>query len=96
LLGSGGYVFAKLTGEEQNKSNLGVSEIFLGQVGRLNEDRFLRYYCNKCQREYKGSPKINYENPSEELGEDVILVERGEYKCNSCSNTLAQYRKFNK
>jgi hypothetical protein len=61
LLGSGGYVFAKLTDEEQNKSNLGVSEIFLGQVGRLNEDRFLRYssaviyrksltiYVNRCE-----------------------------------------------
>jgi hypothetical protein len=44
-----------------------------------------RYYCNKCQREYQGSPKINYENPSEELGEDVILVERGEYKSYTCN-----------
>jgi hypothetical protein len=92
LLGSGGYVFAKLADEEQNKSNLGVSEIFLGQAGRLKEDRFLRYYCNKCQREYQRFPKIDYENPNEELGDDVILVEREEYKC----NTLAQYRKFNK
>jgi hypothetical protein len=77
-------------------NSIGVSEIFLGQVGRLNEDRFLRYYCNKCQREYKGSPKVEYETPNEELGEDVILVERGEYKCNTCNNILAQYRKFNK
>ena len=96
LLGSGGYAFAKLTDEEQNKSNLGVSEIFLSQVGRLNEDRFLRYYCNKCQKEYQGSPKIEYKTPNEELGEDVILIERGEYKCNTCNNTLAQYCKFNK
>lgn len=99
FLGSGGYVFAKLIDEGQSKSNLGVSEIseiFLGQVGRLNEDRFVRYYCNKCQREYQVSPKIDYENAKEELGEDVILVEKGEYKCNTCNNTLAQYRKFNK
>jgi hypothetical protein len=41
LLGSGGYVFAKLADKEQNKSNLGVTEIFLGPVGRLNEDRFV-------------------------------------------------------
>jgi hypothetical protein len=55
LLGSGGYVFAKLTDEGQKKSNLGVSEIFLGQVERLNKDRFIRYYCNKCQRESRFS-----------------------------------------
>ena len=79
LLGSGGYAFAKLTDEEQKKSNLGVSEIFLGQVGRLNEDRFLRYYCNKCLKEYQGSPKIAYENPNWELGDDVILLEKGEW-----------------
>ena len=96
LLGSGGYGFAKLTDEEQKRLDLGVSEIFLGQVGRLNEDRFLRYYCNKCLREYEGSPKIDYENPNEELGDEVILLEKGEYKCNTCNNTLAQYRKFNR
>lgn len=73
LLGSGGYAFAKLTDEEQKKSNVGVSEIFLGQVGRLNEDRFLRYYCNKCLKEYQGSPKIAYENPNGELAICVIV-----------------------
>jgi hypothetical protein len=40
LLGSGGYAFAKLTEQEEIKASLGVPQIFLGNVGRLNEDRF--------------------------------------------------------
>jgi len=39
LLGSGGYAFAKLT---VLRASLGVPQIFLGNVGRLNEDRFQR------------------------------------------------------
>src|ERR671921_1820603 len=95
LRGSGGYVLANVTDEEQKKGNLGGPELFLAGVGRLNEDRFSKYYCNKCEKEYEGSPAINYENPNEELGEDVILIEKGEYKCSSCNNIIAQYRKFN-
>jgi hypothetical protein len=52
LLGSGGYAFAKLTEQEEIKASLGVPQIFLGNVGRLNEARFTRYYCNKCKRIY--------------------------------------------
>jgi sporulation protein YlmC with PRC-barrel domain len=37
---------------------------------------------------------INYEQPNEDVGEGVTLVEKGEYRCGGCSNTLAQYRKF--
>ena len=96
LLGSGGYAFAKLTEQEEIKANLGVPHIFLGNVGRLNEDRFTKYYCNKCTKEYSGSPAITYENPNEQLGEDVILIEKGEYKCKMCNNIIALYRRFNK
>ena len=95
LRGSGGYAFANITDEEQKKGNLGGPELFLAGVGRLNEDRFSKYYCNKCEKEYEGPPAISYENPNEELGEDVILIEKGEYKCSSCNNVIAQYRKFN-
>ena len=95
LRGSGGYAFANITDEEQKKGNLGGPELFLAGVGRLNEDRFSKYYCNKCEKEYEGSPAISYDNPNEELGEDVILIEKGEYKCSSCNNIIAQYRKFN-
>jgi hypothetical protein len=43
LLGSGGFAFAKLTEEEEIKANLGVPHLFLGNIGRLSEDRFSRY-----------------------------------------------------
>jgi len=95
LRGSGGYVFAKVTDEEQKRGNLGGPELFLAGVGRLDDDRFSKYYCNKCEKEHEGAPAINYENPNEELGEGVTLMEKGEYKCRICNNTLAQYRKFN-
>jgi sporulation protein YlmC with PRC-barrel domain len=94
LRGSGGYTYAKVTEEEQKRGNLGGPELFIAGVGRLEQDRFSKYYCNKCEREYEGSPVINYENPNEELGEGVTLIEKGEYNCKTCGNTLAQYRKF--
>jgi DNA-directed RNA polymerase subunit RPC12/RpoP len=96
LLGSGGYVFAKITEDEEIKANLGVPQIFLANVGRLSENRFIKYYCNSCGKEFSGSPIIKYETPNEELGQGVILVEKGEYKCRDCSSVIAFYRKFNK
>ena len=95
LLGSGGHAFAKLTEQEEIKASLGVPRIFLGNIGRLNEVRFSRYYCNKCEKEYTGCPVITYENPNEKLSERVILIEEGEYRCRSCNNLIALYRKFN-
>jgi sporulation protein YlmC with PRC-barrel domain len=94
LRGSGGYVFAKITEEEQKRGNLGGPDLFLAGVGRIDEDKFAKYYCNKCEKEYEGSPSIKYENPNEEIGEGVTLIEKGEYMCNICNSTIAQYRKF--
>ena len=96
LLGSGGYAFAKLTEQEEIKASLGVPQIFLGNVGRLNEDRFSKNYCKIRGKEYAGSPILNYENPNEELGEGIILIEKGEYRCRTYNNLIALYRKFNK
>lgn len=94
LRGSGGYVLAKITDEEQRKGNLGGPELFLAGVGRLDENRLLKHYCNKCEVQFDGPPSIVYDNPNEDLGEGVILEEKGEYKCKKCKNTIAQYRKF--
>ncbi len=96
LLGSGGYAFAYLTEDEELKFSLGVPHLFLGNIGRLDKERLTRYYCKKCGKEYLGFPLITYENPNEEITQDVILLEKGEYKCTICNNTIAQYRKFNK
>ena len=94
LRGSGGYTIARVTDAEQKKANLGGPELFLAGIGRLEEDRFVKYFCNKCEKEYEGSPSITYEMPNEELGEGVTLAEKGEYKCKTCSSTIAQYRRF--
>jgi DNA-directed RNA polymerase subunit RPC12/RpoP len=96
VLGSGGYAFVNLTEDEELKFNLGVPHLFLGNIGRLDKKRFLRYYCKKCGKEYLGSPLLSYENPNEEITEDVILLEKGEYKCMVCNNIISQYLKFNK
>jgi hypothetical protein len=61
LLGSGGYAFAKLTEQEEIKASLGVPHIFLGNISRLNEARFTKYYRNRCAKEFAGSPLISYE-----------------------------------
>jgi sporulation protein YlmC with PRC-barrel domain len=94
LRGSGGYAIARINDEEQKKGNLGGPELFLAGIGRLTDDRFVKFYCNKCEKEYEGAPSVVYENPNEELGEGVTLVEKGEYKCKTCNSTIAQYRKF--
>jgi sporulation protein YlmC with PRC-barrel domain len=94
LRGSGGYAIARVTDEEQKKGNLGGPELFLAGIGRLDEDRFVKHYCNKCEKEYEGSPALIFENPNEDLGEGVTLIEKGEYKCKTCNATIAHYRKF--
>ncbi|HEX6028860.1 MAG TPA: hypothetical protein VFY64_07470 [Nitrososphaeraceae archaeon] len=50
LLGSGGYAFVKLTEQEEVKASLGVPQIFLVNVGRLNEDRFSKYIERDAKR----------------------------------------------
>lgn len=95
LRGSGGYAIARVSDDEQKMANLGGPELFLAGIGRLDTDRFVKYFCNKCERDFEGAPTLSYENPNEDLGEGVTLVEKGEYKCRACSATIAQYRKFN-
>jgi sporulation protein YlmC with PRC-barrel domain len=73
---------------------LGGPELFLAGIGKLDKDRFKKYYCNKCEKEYQGAPNLEFENPNEDLGENIILKEKGEYKCKNCDYIIAQYRKF--
>ncbi|HYP43012.1 MAG TPA: hypothetical protein VEQ18_03230 [Candidatus Nitrosocosmicus sp.] len=95
LRGSGGYTIAKINDIEQKMANLGGPELFLAGIGRLETDRFAKYHCNRCEKDYEGAPNIQYENPNEDLGENIILIEKGEYKCKLCDSVIAQYRKFN-
>lgn len=96
LRGSGGYVMAKISDQEQMKGNLGGPDLFLAPIGRLDKDKITKYFCNTCEKEFEDSPKIEYENPNEEVAENLMLVEKGQYLCNSCNSSLAEYREFKK
>ena len=96
LRGSGGYVMATVTDEQQSKGNLGGPDLFLAPVGRLDYDKISKYYCNTCEKEYEGSPKIEYENPNETVAENLVLLEKGQYICTTCGSILAEYRNFSK
>ncbi len=96
LRGSGGYVMANVTDEQQMKGNLGGPDLFLAPVGRLDNERISKHFCNTCEKEFEGAPKIEFENPNEEVAENLILAERGQYICSTCNSTIAEYREFKK
>jgi len=96
LRGSGGYVMAQVSDEQQRKGNLGGPDLFLAPIGRLDEYTIKKYSCNICDKEYDGSPKIEYEHPNEQVADNLILVERGQYLCIECGSSIAEYREFQK
>ncbi|HUT05414.1 MAG TPA: PRC-barrel domain-containing protein [Nitrosopumilaceae archaeon] len=96
LRGSGGYVMASINDEQQMKGNLGGPDLFLAPIGRLDSEIITKHFCNTCEREFEGSPKIEYENPNEEVAENLVLAEKGQYICNNCNSTIAEYREFRK
>jgi sporulation protein YlmC with PRC-barrel domain len=96
LRGSGGYVMAQISDDQQRKGNLGGPDLFVAPIGRLESQLISKYYCNTCEKDYEGSPKIEYENPNEEVAQNLILLERGQYLCTMCGSTIAEYREFQK
>ena len=78
------------------KGNLGGPDLFLAPIGRLDADKITKHFCNTCEKEFEGPPKIEFENPNEEVAENLILAERGQYICNSCNASIAEYRDFKK
>jgi sporulation protein YlmC with PRC-barrel domain len=96
LRGSGGFIMATVNDDKQRKGNLGGPDLFLAPVGRLDSEKISKYYCNTCEKEYEGSPKIEYENPNEVVAENLVLLEKGQYMCTTCGSILAEYRNFSK
>ncbi len=96
LRGSGGYVMATVNDDQQRKGNLGGPDLFLAPIGRLDSEKISKYYCNTCEKEYEGSPKIEYESPNEVVAENLVLLEKGQYICTTCGSILAEYRNFSK
>ena len=74
LRGSGGYIMATISDDQQRKGNLGGPDLFLAPVGRLDSEKISKYFCNTCEKDYPGSPRIDYENPNEEVADNLILV----------------------
>ena len=96
LKGSGGHVIAELTPEQNKKADLGVGELFLATVGRLDEDKISNYFCKICTSEFNESPKLSIQNPNEQVAEGMILQEIGQYLCNKCGSKIGEYRIFSK
>ena len=87
---------ASVSDEQQVKGNLGGPDLFLAPIGRLDADKITKHFCNTCEKEFDGPPKIEFENPNEEVAENLVLAERGQYICNSCNASIAEYREFKK
>ena len=96
LRGSGGYVMASVTDDEQRKGNLGGPDLFLAPVGRIGAEKISKYFCNTCEKDFEGSPRIDYENPNELVADNLMLIEKGQYICTNCGSVLAEYRSFSK
>ena len=49
LRGSGGYVMANVTDEQQMKGNLGGPDLFLAPIGRLDVEKITKHFCNSTE-----------------------------------------------
>lgn len=87
---------ASVSDDQQRKGNLGGPDLFLAPVGRIDADKISKYFCNTCEKDFEGSPKIDYESPNELVADNLMLLERGQYICINCGSVLAEYRSFSK
>jgi len=53
LRGSGGYVIATIDDDLQRKGNLGGPDLFLAPIGRIDNEKISKYYCNTCERDFE-------------------------------------------
>ena len=100
LFGSGGSVVADLTEEQAKSADLGVGKMFLAPVGKIEGSKISRHSCNTCKAEFDGPPAIKPEEGGgqapEQVSENLMLVERGQYTCTKCSAPIGEYRVFSK
>lgn len=95
--GSGGYVVANLTDEQAKKADLGVGKLFLAPIGKLELDQMSKHYCNNCETEFNNPPKLHIEqNTDEQVADNLMLKERGQYTCEKCDAIIGEYRIFKK
>jgi hypothetical protein len=92
LKGSGGHVIADITDEQKKKADLGVGELFLAPIGKLEPAKMLKHYCKNCEEEFDGPPKIQSETTNEEVAENLNLIERGQYTGEKCNGVIGEFR----
>ena len=66
------------------KGNLDGPDLFLAPIGRLDESKITKLFCNTCEKEFEGPPKIEFENPNDVVVENLVPAELGQYICKSC------------
>jgi hypothetical protein len=97
LEGSGGYVIADITEAQTKNADLGVGKLFLGKAGKLEAEKMSKHYCKKCETEFNNPPKIHLEqNTDEQVADNLVLIERGQYTCEKCDSIIGEYRVFKK
>ncbi len=97
LFGSGGYIIADITEEQEKKADLVVGKLFLVPIGKLEEQKMKKYYCKICEEEFNTPPKVHLEEKNrEEVADNLVLIERGQYNCQKCNSIIGEYRVFEK
>ncbi len=97
LHGSGGYITAEINEEQAKKADLGVGKLFLAPIGKLEKQNMKTYFCKNCEKGFNNSPNIHLEESNrEEVADNFILVERGQYTCEQCNGIIGEYRVFEK
>ncbi len=97
LQGSGGHIVANITEEQAKKADLGVGKLFLAPIGKLEEQTMIKHYCKICEEEFNNPPKIHVEEKNQEdVADNLVLVERGQYNCQKCNSIIGEYRVFHK
>jgi len=99
LFGSGGSIVADLTEEQARAADLGVGKLFLAPIGKIEQSKMSGHACNGCKKEFDGPPKISPESSGEgpeQVSENLLLVERGQYQCGGCGSVIGEYRVFEK
>jgi len=97
LEGSGGYIIADISEEQAKKADLGVGKLFLAKADKIESEKMKKHYCKKCEAEFDSPPKIQVEEKeNEQISDNLILVERGQYTCEKCNSIIGEYRVFKK
>ena len=103
LFGSGGSIVADLTDEQAKAADLGVGKLFIAPVGKVELSKIKGYSCNACKADFEKPPSIKIESDDgddggssgpEQVSENLMLIERGQYTCEKCGSVIGNYRVF--